>query len=156
MTSPCEKWHLTVSQTKVKLSCKPQIIWPKQWTARPGLPIESLFIACGAKNGASLDWLRPEWEAVAISEDMITDSLTLMRATVIYDGTEHQLAPANAWRFHCQSLIAGPSWQALISWHFCPSLLASQPVCLLSLILHHKFWMDDILYVQRAAHSEIW
>ena len=50
------------------------------------------------RTGVSLEWVRSDSEAVRVSEDIITDPLTQVRATVTYAGHSHLLTAAGARR----------------------------------------------------------
>ncbi len=50
------------------------------------------------RTGVSLEWVRSESESVRVSEDIITDPLTYVRATATYGGDSHPLTSAGTRR----------------------------------------------------------
>ena len=52
------------------------------------------------RTGVTLEWVRPDSGTVRVSEDIITDSHTQVRASVTYAGHSHLLTAAGARRVH--------------------------------------------------------
>ncbi len=50
------------------------------------------------RTGVSLEWVRSDSETVRVSEDIITEPLTYVRATATYGGYSYPLTFVGAWR----------------------------------------------------------
>ncbi len=85
------------------------------------------------QTGVSLDWVRTDSESVRVSEDIITDPQTYVRARVTYGGDSHPLTSAGARRTlsDLHQSNTGLDWNFRENLHVFPLLI---------ILYHIHFW----------------
>ncbi len=90
------------------------------------------------RTGVSLEWVRSESESARVSEDIITDPLTYVRAIATYSGDSHPLTSAGVRRNSLRSTsiptqttldwteTSGKTCMSFLCWSFCFTFISEE------------------------------